>query len=1228
MRPDGLVQSDGPAILGGSDAPSLQVPEGFDIFSAQYSRDGDDLVIAAQGGPPLTVLDYFSADSPPALEMPNGTMLTGDVVELLAGPRAPGQYAQADAPEGAESIGRVETLSGTSTATRVSGETVELAQGDPVFQGDVIETAGESTLGIRLEDGTLASMSSQSRLVLNEFVFETGGSDNWMLVNLVEGAFAFLTGAIAPSGGMEITTPVAVMAIRGTMPVAFVSGEDGATDFFAASDKDYELLHLMTREVLGIVSSAVGFSLSSPDAPLQTIELDPETQGEIDGLLQTLNEAAAELGLLGIQDDSGFHIYSPFGSIDGNLAALIEFLLLLDDALAEEAVLEVEDPNQFLMAEAELIANPDVALTDELSPVIINVLDNDFHPDNGDLTVVFADVPNGQGSVTIVDGQYLVYDPGTDFDYLALGETTNVVITYVVSDSTGAVASTTATVTLTGINQAPVIAPVGETSLDEQTDTQPLNATIAVTFTDVDLNNVGHTAAVVGVAVNGEDGGLTLDDAALMALVSPGTVIKNAGDSSGSVDFFFTAAYTVFDYLAEGEVVTLTYTFEIDDGDGGTTLQTFDVTITGTNDAATITGTATGTVTEDGASDGDPSTVQVVSGTLTVSDPDAGEDVFQAVSAANLIGAYGSFTFNELTGQWTYTLDNNAAHVQALTEGQEVTDTLLVTSLDGTASKTITVTIVGVGDVATITGTATGTVTEDGASDGDPSTVQVVSGTLTVSDPDAGENVFKSVSAAALIGTYGSFTFNELTGQWTYTLDNDAAHVQALTEGQEVTDTLLVTSLDGTASKTITVTIVGVNDAATITGTATGTVTEDGASDGDPSTVQVVSGTLTVSDPDAGENVFKSVSAAALIGTYGSFTFNELTGQWSYTLDNDAAHVQALRDGEEVTDTLLVTSFDGTDSQTITVTIVGVNDEATISGTATGTVTEDGASDGDPSTVQVVSGTLTVSDPDAGEDVFQAVSPAALIGTYGSFTFNELTGQWSYTLDNDAAHVQALTEGQEVTDTLLVTSLDGTDSQTITVTIVGVNDAATITGTATGTVTEDGASDGDPSTVQVVSGTLTVSDPDAGENVFKSVSPAALIGTYGSFTFNELTGQWSYTLDNDAAHVQALARWPGGHRHAAGDVVRRHRQPDHHGDHRRRQRRGDDQRHGDRHGDRGRRFGRRPVDGAGGVRHPDGVGSRRRRRRVPGGSCCESGRHLRQLHLQRTDRAVDLHARQ
>ena len=80
---------------------------------------------------------------------------------------------------------------------------------------------------------------------------------------------------------------------------------------------------------------------------------------------------------------------------------------------------------------------------------------------------------------------------------------------------------------------------------------------------------------------------------------------------------------------------------------------------------------------------------------------------------------------------------------------------------------------------------------------------------------------------------------------------------------------------------------------------------------------------------------------------------------------------------------------------------------------------------------------VSVTDPDAGEDRFADPAPATLAGSYGSFAFDPLTGEWSYTLDNDLDAVQSLPEGAEVTDSLTVTSLDGTASETITVTVEG-----------------------------------------------------------------------------------------------------------------------------------------------------------------------------------------------
>src|SRR6185437_6527722 len=167
------------------------------------------------------------------------------------------------------------------------------------------------------------------------------------------------------------------------------------------------------------------------------------------------------------------------------------------------------------------------------------------------------------------------------------------------------------------------------------------------------------------------------------------------------------------------------------------------------------------------------------------------------------------------------------------------------------------------------------------------------------------------------------------------------------------------------------------------------------------------------------------------------------------------------------------------------------------------TVTEDGglanAIAGDPS----ASGQLTVSDVDTGEDHFQTPAAASLNGTYGTFTFNPATGAWTYTLDQSLA--DHLTDGQPVTDTLTVSSFDGTASQDIVVNITGSNDFATITASASEdtAVTEAGglanAVAGDPS----ASGQLTVHDVDSGEDHF--ATPASLAGTYGTFTFNTTT---------------------------------------------------------------------------------------------------------------------------
>ena len=74
-------------------------------------------------------------------------------------------------------------------------------------------------------------------------------------------------------------------------------------------------------------------------------------------------------------------------------------------------------------------------------------------------------------------------------------------------------------------------------------------------------------------------------------------------------------------------------------------------------------------------------------------------------------------------------------------------------------------------------------------------------------------------SSASFAGTYGTFTLSAV-GVWVYTVNNAAAAVQALGAGQTETDVLNVrpTDTDGVAgdTRTVTVTITGVNDAPTL----------------------------------------------------------------------------------------------------------------------------------------------------------------------------------------------------------------------------------------------------------------------------------------------------------------------------------------------------------------------------------------------------------------------------
>ena len=596
-------------------------------------------------------------------------------------------------------------------------------------------------------------------------------------------------------------------------------------------------------------------------------------------------------------------------------------------------------------------------------------------------------------------------------------------------------------------------------------------------FADINSTTEDDVVAATGNVLDNDFGlGITVTDVNATAIATSGnTVIAGIYgtltiSADGAYSYLVDPGSSAAQELKDGETLTETFTYTAENAFNNTENSNLTVTINGVNDVAVVTGDDTAEVTEDA---GNP---PFDIGILVVNDADAGESSFQA---GNYNGTYGTVALTA-QGSYTYTLNNSDLLVQSLGAGITATDTVAVQSFDG-STHNVTVTITGVNDVAVVGGDDQASVTEDD----DPLTL-TDSGILTVADVDTGEAEFNPETIA---GTYGSLTIDAL-GNWTYSADNTPLTIQQLGATASLTETITVTTIDGT-THAIDVVINGTNDAAIIAGVDTGSVKEED----DPATL-TVSGALTISDIDLGEEVF---NANTTPGLYGSLTI-DAAGNWTYSADNTLPAIQALGEGSSVIDTITIQSIDGT-THDVAITIEGTNDPAVISVGVLPTVTEDD----DPATLTGL-GTINISDIDTGEAQF---NPGNINGLYGALTL-DAAGNASYSADNTQAAIQSLGAGSTLTDTITITSVDGTTFD-VNVVINGTNDAAVIGGVDIGGVTEDGG------VAETVSGTLTISDIDTGEELFTT---GTSVGSYGSVTI-DAAGAWTYTLDNANADVQA-----------------------------------------------------------------------------------------------------------
>ncbi|MEA2421790.1 MAG: clumping factor, partial [Thermoleophilaceae bacterium] len=159
-----------------------------------------------------------------------------------------------------------------------------------------------------------------------------------------------------------------------------------------------------------------------------------------------------------------------------------------------------------------VVANPDTATTGEHSATTIDVLANDTGPGNSSgLVVDSTDVTGTTGKVTVNADNTITYDPNGKFESLKAGQSATDSFKYKARKNSAKSADGTVTVTITGVNDAPV-------AVDDSTTTDENSAkTFAVLGNDTDADgdsltvaSVDKTGTLGSVAVNG-NGSITYD---------------------------------------------------------------------------------------------------------------------------------------------------------------------------------------------------------------------------------------------------------------------------------------------------------------------------------------------------------------------------------------------------------------------------------------------------------------------------------------------------------------------------------------------------------------------------------------------------------------------------------------------------------------------------------------------------------------------------------------------
>lgn len=113
--------------------------------------------------------------------------------------------------------GRIKVASGSAFVVRDS-KLIPAKAGQAVLEADTLKTGADGRIGVTLRDDTRVSLGPSSEVRLDRFVYAPGDGRLGLVLKIVRGVAAYVSGQIAKLSpdSIRLETPAAIVGVRGT----------------------------------------------------------------------------------------------------------------------------------------------------------------------------------------------------------------------------------------------------------------------------------------------------------------------------------------------------------------------------------------------------------------------------------------------------------------------------------------------------------------------------------------------------------------------------------------------------------------------------------------------------------------------------------------------------------------------------------------------------------------------------------------------------------------------------------------------------------------------------------------------------------------------------------------------------------------------------------------------------------------------------------------------------